>query len=105
MNDAELDANNLELGALIESCIRAGSLRCSAGDDKLFGGRGYGGTCACCAASIIEAEIQYEVVDSAGASLQMHLRCYNEWRKASAALDGPVSAEAAGTAAHLLPAR
>jgi hypothetical protein len=79
--------NDTELGVLIESYIAAGVLRCSSGDDKLFGGRGYGGTCACCAGSIIEAETQCEVVDSTGSSLQMHLRCYEKWREASAALD------------------
>ena len=79
--------NDSELGALIESHMAAGALRCSSPDDKLFGGRGYGGTCACCAGSIIEAETQYEVVDPTGTSLQMHLQCYEKWREASAALE------------------
>ena len=84
--------NKQELRGIIRSHIRSGLLRCSSGEDHLFGGNGDGGTCACCGGTIGATETQYEVVDCTGASLHMHLFCYDEWRTASTVLEVAVTA-------------
>lgn len=72
------------LRAQIRGYIRSGRLPLASARDGLFGGKGEGGNCDCCGDPITPAQIQYEVEHGA-ATLQMHLRCYDEWRRESEA--------------------
>jgi hypothetical protein len=84
-----------ELRALIQSHIRAGRLPRSLAPHKLFGGKGEGTPCACCARLITAAQIQFEVDFGVAGVVEMHLNCHDEWMRASAEMQAsPPSAPA-----------
>jgi hypothetical protein len=74
--------NDSQLRTLIQSQILSGLLPRSTEQDHLFGGAGQGRPCACCGETISAGGVQFDVY-CAGASLRMHLRCYDEWCKTS----------------------
>jgi hypothetical protein len=71
------------LQALIRSRMLSGALP-SRDEHELLGSKGDGRICACCAASIIQEQVQYEVkVPTAygvSMSFAMHVACYDAWR-------------------------
>ena len=69
-----------ELRELIRLRICSGTLPLCSDPHTLFGGNGEGGECDCCGQQIVAAQIQFDV-DCCGDTFQMHLRCYDAWRK------------------------
>jgi hypothetical protein len=78
--------DNRELRELISSNIRCGRLPSASTIHSLFGGKGDGDPCVCCSRLILSTHVQYDIA-CAGTDFSMHLHCYNEWRRASAALN------------------
>ena len=75
--------NEQQLRTLIRAHIRARRLPPSSVRHRLFTGNGSGGLCHCCGHPILSAQLQYNVA-LVSTNLVMHLRCYGEWREASA---------------------
>ena len=68
------------LRARVRRLLATGVLPLRSGDQKLFGGRGVGQTCACCGGTISPKEVLYEIECLEGSqTLPMHLRCMEAW--------------------------
>ena len=68
------------LRARVRRLLASGVLPLRSGDQKLFGGRGLGQTCACCGGTISASEVLFEIECLEGSpALPMHLRCLEAW--------------------------
>jgi hypothetical protein len=68
------------LRARVRSLLATGELPLRSDDQKLFGGRGVGQTCACCGGTISASEVLYEIECAEGSqALPMHLGCLEAW--------------------------
>ncbi len=74
--------NDQQLVRQISSKISSGQLPLHSEQQQIFGGRGDGYPCSCCGSLITAAHVQFEIEDGPRC-LQMHLPCYNVWRRAS----------------------
>jgi hypothetical protein len=73
-----------DLRARIRWLLQTGALSTRT-DQRLYGGRGAGETCACCARSICATQVLYEIESTAESLLAMHLQCFELWESESRA--------------------
>jgi hypothetical protein len=71
-----------DLRARIRWLLQTGALPTRT-NQQLYGGRGAGETCVCCACGIPASEVLYEVRSTEESSLAMHLQCFTLWESES----------------------
>jgi hypothetical protein len=73
-------ATRANLRARVRRLLATGVLPQRSSDQKLFGGRGIGQTCACCGGTISTHDVLFEIEDPDSAQpLPMHLQCLEAW--------------------------